>query len=103
MAQTAMPAQDRSRQHGSGQGTSVHADPGLGRNEDPGQPHAADPLHDHAEGDLSKIHEGLELNPRHHHPPNAETHGIWKILRYSTVGAIIAMVVVLILGYALFS
>lgn len=64
--------------------------------------HAKDPVHKHGPEDLSTVHEGAELNPKHHHPPNAETQGVWKILRYSTVGAIAAMVVIFVIAYLLF-
>lgn len=64
--------------------------------------HARDPVHDHGPDDISKMHEGLELNPRHEHPPNAETKGVWKVLRVSTLSAIAAMVVIGIIAFATF-
>lgn len=64
---------------------------------------AKDPVHDHDADDISQVADGLELNPKHQHPPNAETQGVWKVLRVSTLAAIVAMVVVGIVAFMAFS
>ena len=61
-----------------------------------------DPVHEHSPDDISHISEGGELNPEHQHPPNAETQGVWKVLRYSTLAAIVAMVVIGVIAFAAF-
>lgn len=63
---------------------------------------AKDPVHDHGPDDISQVAEGLELNPKHQHPPNAETRGVWKILRVSTLAAIVAMIVIGVIAFTAF-
>ena len=62
-----------------------------------------DPVHQHGPGDVSTVMEGGEENPKDHHPSNAETVGVKRILRYSTLAAIVAMVVVGIIAFSAFS
>lgn len=61
-----------------------------------------DPVHQHGPDDISRVSEHGELNPGEHHPSNAETQGVWKVLRFSTIAAIVAMVVVGIIAFSAF-
>ena len=60
-----------------------------------------DPVHQHGPGDVSKVMEGIEENPRDEHPPNAETVGMKRVLRYSVLAAVIAMLVVFVIAFAM--
>lgn len=61
-----------------------------------------DPVHQHGPDDISTVMEGIEENPKEHHPPNAETVGAKKILRYSLLAAIVAMVIVGVVAFTAF-
>lgn len=61
-----------------------------------------DPVHHAGPDEISQVKDGLELNPKNQHPPNAETKGVWKILRVSTVAAIAAMVLVGVVAFMAF-
>ena len=60
-----------------------------------------DPVHQHGPDDVSKVMEGIEENPEDQHPPNAETVGVKRVLRYSTLAAIVAMFAVGVIAFAL--
>ena len=69
----------------------------------PGSGKTSDPVHQHGADDISQVSEGGELNPKDHHPSNAETQGVWRVLRYSTLAAIVAMVVIGVIAFSAFS
>lgn len=68
----------------------------------PGSGDTPDPVHQHGPDDISRVSEKGKLNPGEHHPSNAETQGVWKVLRVSTLGAIAAMVAVGIIAFTAF-
>ncbi len=68
----------------------------------PGSGDTPDPVHQHRDEDISRVSEHGELNPRDEHPSNAENAGVKHILRYSTIAAIVAMVVVGIIAFTAF-
>ena len=61
-----------------------------------------DPVHQHGSDDISDVMEGIEENPEDRHPPNAETVGVKRIARYSTLAAIVALAVVGIVAFSVF-
>lgn len=60
-----------------------------------------DPVHQHEPDDVSHVMEGIEENPEDRHPPNAETVGVKRILRWSLLAAIIAMFVLGVVAFTL--
>lgn len=62
-----------------------------------------DPVHQHGPDDVSTVMEGIEENPKDQHPPNAETVGVKRVLRYSTLAAVVAMFLVFVIGFTLWA